>query len=121
MKRRLGLLILKIDNNIIYIMVQITKIERSNRLSKRFKAVMDNQEEYHFGQENSDGTHPITYIDGASKEKRDNYIKRHLGNKTENQLINNLVPSPSLFSMYLLWNTNSLENNIKILNGIFKK
>lgn len=102
-------------------MVQIIKIDRSNRLQKRFKVILDNDKEFHFGQEFSDGTHPQTYIDGASREKRDNYIKRHLGNKTENQLINNLVPSPSLFSMYLLWNTNSLENNIKILNGMFKK
>jgi hypothetical protein len=102
-------------------MVQITKIERSNRLSKRFKVILDNGKEFDFGQEFADGTHPITYIDGASKEKRDNYIKRHLGNKTESQLINNLIPSPSLFSMYLLWNTNSLQNNIKILNDMFKK
>jgi len=102
-------------------MVQIIKINRSNKLGKRFKVILDNGEEYHFGQEFSDGKHPTTYIDGASKDKRDNYIKRHLGNKTENQLINNLVLSPSLFSMYLLWNTNSLENNIKILNGMFKK
>jgi hypothetical protein len=39
----------------------------------------------------------------------------------EKQLIDNLVPSPSLFSMYLLWNTNSLQNNVKILNDMFKK
>jgi hypothetical protein len=102
-------------------MVQIIKIDRSNRLGKRFKVILDNGGEYHFGQEFSDGTHPITYIDGASKDKRDAFIKRHLGNKTESQLINNLIPSPSLFSMYLLWNTNSLQNNIKILNDLFKK
>ena len=102
-------------------MVQIIKIDRSNRLTKRFKAVMNNGDEYHFGQAFPDESHPITFIDGAPKKRRDAYIKRHLGNKTENQLINNLIPSPSLFSMFLLWNTNSLENNIKILNGMFKK
>jgi len=102
-------------------MVQIMKIDRSNRLGKRFKVILDNGEEYNFGQSFPDESHPITFIDGASKEKRDAYIKRHLGNKTENQLINYLVPSPSLFSMYLLWNTNSLQNNIKILNDMFKK
>ena len=79
---------------------------------------MDNQEEYHFGQEFSDGTHPITYIDGATKEKRDNYLKRHMGNKIEAKLIQNLVPSPCLFSFYILWNTNSLNENIKILNKL---
>ena len=97
------------------------KIDRSNRLGKRFKVILDNGNEYHFGQEFHDEKHPITFIDGAPREKRDNYIKRHLGNKTENQLINNLVPSPSLFSMYLLWNTNSLQNNIKILNDMLRK
>jgi hypothetical protein len=102
-------------------MVQIIKIDRSNRLTKRFKVILDNGKEYNFGQAFPDEKHPITFIDGASKEKRDAYIKRHLGNKTESQLINYLVPSPSLFSMYLLWNTNSLENNIKILNDMFKK
>ena len=102
-------------------MIQIMKIDRSNKLGKRFKVILNNGEEYNFGQEFSDGKHPQTYIDGASKEKRDNYIKRHLGNKTENQLINNLVPSPSLFSMYLLWNTPNIDENIKILNGMFKK
>ena len=101
--------------------IQIMRIDRSNRLGKRFKVLLNNQEEYHFGQEFSDGTHPITFIDGAPKEKRDAYIRRHLGNKTENQLINNLVPSASLFSMFLLWNTPSLSENIKILNGMFKK
>lgn len=99
-------------------MVQITKIERSNRLSKRFKAILDNGQEFHFGQEFADNTHPITYIDGASKEKRDNYLKRHLGNRIEANLIQNLIPSPSLFSFYLLWNTNSLNENVKILNKL---
>jgi len=102
-------------------MIQIMKIDRSNRLGKRFKVILDNGNEYHFGQEFHDEKHPITFIDGAPREKRDNYIKRHLGNKTENLLINNLVPSPSLFSMYLLWNTNSLQNNIKILNDMLRK
>ncbi len=102
-------------------MVQIMKIDRSNRLGKRFKVILDNGNEYNFGQEFHDEKHPITFIDGASKEKRDAYIKRHLGNKTENHLINNLVPSPSLFNMYLLWNTKSLQNNIKILNDMLRK
>ena len=100
-------------------MVQIIKIERSNRLTKRFKAVMDNGDEFHFGQKFGDGTHPITYIDGATKEKRDNYLKRHLGSKIEAKLIQNLIPSPSLFSYYLLWNTNSLNENVKLLNKLF--
>ena len=100
-------------------MVQISRIEKSNRLTKRFKVILDNGEEYHFGQVFADDTHPITYIDGATKEKRNNYLKRHLGNKIEANLIQNLIPSPSLFSYYLLWNTPSLNENVKILNKLF--
>ena len=100
--------------------MKIIKIERSKRLSKRFKVILDNGEEYHFGQEFSDGSHPITYIDGATKEKRDNYLKRHLGNKIEANLIQTLTPSPSLFSYYLLWNTPSLNENVKILNKLWR-
>jgi hypothetical protein len=43
-----------------------------------------------------------------------------MANKTELNLITNLVPSPSLFSDYLLWNTPNLDENIKILNELFK-
>jgi hypothetical protein len=100
-------------------MVQIIKIERSNRLTKRFKVILNNGDEFHFGQKLGDGSNPITYIDGASKEKRDNYIKRHLGSKIEAKLIQNFIPSPSLFSYYLLWNTNSLNENVKFLNKLF--
>lgn len=100
-------------------MVQIVKIERSNRLSKRFKVILDNGEEYHFGQVFADDSHPITYVDGATKEKRNNYLKRHFANKIEANLIQNLIPSPSLFSYYLLWNTNSLNENVNILNKLF--
>jgi hypothetical protein len=101
-------------------MVQILKLERSNKLGKRFKVILDNGQEFHFGQEFPDGTHPTTFIDGASVNKKNNYIKRHIGNRTEAKLIQNLVPSPSVFSLYLLWNTNSMSDNIKILNGIWK-
>jgi len=34
---------------------------------------------------------------------RANYWKRHLANRTEDERITNLVPSPALFSAMLLW------------------
>jgi hypothetical protein len=33
--------------------------------------------------------------------------RRHLGNKKEKYLIDHLIPSPSLFSYYLLWGDGS--------------
>jgi hypothetical protein len=107
----------KINNNN---MTQIIKIEKSNRLTKRFKAFFDDGKEINFGQEFSDGTHPQTYIDGASKEKRDAYIKRHISNKIEYELITNLIPSPSLLSMYILWYSPDINYNIEYLNSLIK-
>jgi hypothetical protein len=52
---------------------------------------------------------------------RDNYRKRHLGNKIESNLINNLIMSPSLLSYYLLWGPyTELDENIKFLNNLMK-
>jgi hypothetical protein len=99
--------------------MKIIKIEKSNRLTKRFKAYFDDGKEINFGQEFSDGTHPQTYIDGASKEKRDSYIKRHISNKLEYELITNLIPSPSLLSMYILWFSPDINYNIEHLNSLF--
>jgi len=97
-------------------MVQIIKVEKSKRKDKKLVPILDDGKEINFGLEGS-----ITYTEGATKEKRDNYLKRHLGNKTEKHLIENLIPSPSLLSYMLLWNTPSLNENIKILNGLWKK
>jgi len=64
-----------------------------------------------------------TYIDGdRTNKERENYLKRHLANKTENTLISNLIPSPSLLSAYLLWGpTKNFETNVKELNKLWKK
>ena len=91
--------------------MKILKVEKSERKGKKMKAVLDNGKEIRFGQDGSE-----TYVEGAPKAKRDNYWKRHLGNTTEKNLIENLIMSPSLLSAYVLWNTPSLEKNIRILN-----
>lgn len=97
-------------------MVQIEKVEKSNRKNKKLKAILSDGKEVHFGLEGS-----FTYTDGATKEKRDSYLKRHMGNKIEKHLIENLIISPSLLSAYILWNTNDIDKNVKILNDLLKK
>jgi hypothetical protein len=54
------------------------------------------------------------------------YVKhieaRHYGNDTERKLIDNLVPSPSLFSYYILWGpSTSIEANVKYLNSLWRR
>ena len=87
---------------------------------KRFRAYIIRKnrrtEYYDFGLDGGK-----TFIDGRTEQERANYIARHLGNKTEEQLINNLTPSPSVLSMYLLWGkSRNLETNVKYLNNLWK-
>ena len=91
--------------------MKILKVVKSDKKDKKLKALLDNGKEIDFGSDVSQ-----TYVEGASKEKRDNYLKRHLANPIEKRLIQNNVMSPSLLSAMLLWNTQSLEKNIEILN-----
>ena len=98
--------------------MKIVKIIKSPVKNKRFRLYMDDDKYYDFGLEN-----PVigTYIDHKDKKIRENYRKRHLGNKRECELISYLIPSPSLFSYYLLWGDNeNLNDNINMLNNMFK-
>lgn len=94
--------------------MKIVSLEKSNRKDKKYVVLLDDGKSYHFGLKNA-----ITYVEGATKQKRDAFLARHLNNPLEKKLIENLVPSPALFSVYLLWNTPSLEDNVKILNRLF--
>ena len=95
----------------------IINIKKSNKLFKRFQVEMDNNKKYDFGLKNG-----RTYIDDRTIEERENYKKRHLANKIEKHLIENLIPSPALFSYYLLWgDSKDLNTNIKHLNNLWKK
>jgi hypothetical protein len=96
--------------------MKIISLEKSTRKDKKYKVVMSDGKEYHFGLKDS-----TTYTEGASKQTRDAFLARHTNNPLEKKLIENLVPSPSLFSVYLLWNTPSLEKNVKILNRLLSK
>jgi hypothetical protein len=94
--------------------MQIIKIEASPLKNKRYRVYLDNGLNYDFGLKNGS-----TYIDHKDAIKRTNYLKRHMANKIESKLIKNLVPSPSLFSAYLLWGkSTNLKDNIDYLNNL---
>ena len=94
---------------------------------KRYRATIlkhDNTKQYiDFGLK--DG---VTYIDKLpngiplrTNQERKNYLTRHLANKKEKYLIENLIPSPSLLSATLLWGpSRSLEKNVELLNKLWK-
>jgi hypothetical protein len=57
-----------------------------------------------------------------TKKNEQHYWARHLGNATEYKLITNLVPSPSLFSAYILWGIYpDIEKNINYLNQLWRE
>jgi hypothetical protein len=91
--------------------MKILKVVKSERKDKKLKAILENGTALNFGSKLSK-----TYIEGATKQKRDNYMKRHLGNPIEKKLIQNNILSPALLSARLLWNTPSLEKNLYLLN-----
>jgi hypothetical protein len=93
----------------------IVQITNSPIAHKRYRVKMDNGKTYDFGLDTGK-----TYIDHHNKTIRKNYWLRHLGNPTERKLIQNLVPSPSLFSAMLLWGSKpSLKENARLLNNMW--
>lgn len=96
--------------------MKIVSITDSPVKTKRFQVVMDNGRKYNFGLKGGS-----TYIDHKDNKKRKAYWARHYANKAEAQLIDNLIPSPALFSAYLLWGESTdLDENIDILNDMFR-
>ena len=94
----------------------IIEIKNSDLKDKKYMAIMDNGKIIHFGSKYSQ-----TYLDHQDDKKRENYLKRHMANKTEKYLIENNIPSPSLFSAKLLWSGPNLEENIINLNKLLKR
>lgn len=91
----------------------IVKLQASPLKMKRYRVALQDGRTFDFGLKGGQ-----TYIDHKDEKKREAYRKRHLGNATENKLINALVPSPSLFAYYLLWGPYpDLQKNINYLNG----
>lgn len=94
----------------------IVRLQKSPVKTKRFRVVMDNGKKYDFGYLGA-----YTYLDGADDKIRSAYRARHYANKTEKELIDNLVPSASLFSYYLIWGeSRDINENIKTLNAKWK-
>jgi hypothetical protein len=57
-----------------------------------------------------------TFIDHNNEALRLAYLARHTANKSEKDLIENLIPSPALFSANLLWGPNkTLGENVAAL------
>ena len=99
--------------------MEIIEIKELHGKRKKYTLIISEYgklKKYQFGQPNG-----LTYINGASNQVKDNYWKRHLANKTEYYRISNLIPSPALFSAYILWNTPNIIKNIEILNKMFKE
>jgi hypothetical protein len=95
---------------------KIKSIRASTKRNKRFQVTLVNGDKYDFGLLN-----PVhgTYIDHGDKDLRYRYIMRHYTNPREQTLIDNLIPSPSLYSMYILWGEHKdIKKNIKELNKL---
>ena len=94
--------------------IKIIKIEKSNVENKRYKVTLNNGQTYNFGLDGGQ-----TYIDHHSRRMREAYKARHY--VLEQDLIDTLEPSASVFSYFLLWGpSTSLERNIKTLNKLFR-
>jgi hypothetical protein len=95
----------------------IVSVLPSSRQFKRYVATMDDGRQFHFGLAGAS-----TYIDNGDKKKREAYRKRHYANVVEKQLIDNLVPSSSLFAYKLLWgDSTDINKNIRSLNNLWRK
>ena len=94
----------------------IVSISPSEVKHKRFAIIMDAGKKYNFGLDTGS-----TYIDHHDKQIRDAYKARHYANGIEKELNDNLVPSPSLFSWYILWGPyTNIEKNVRHLNALWK-
>lgn len=94
----------------------IQSLSKSPILFKRWRVTMTDGTHFDFSSDKSE-----TYIDHKDKKLRDAYRARHLSNKSEYELINNIIPSPALFSYYISWgDSTSIIDNIKSLNKLLK-
>lgn len=98
--------------------INIIEIKESPKPYKRFRIKIkegDKIKHFDFGLDTGK-----TYLDHQDTTKRMNYWKRHYANKSEKQLIDNLIPSPALFSARLLWGLYpTLKDNVRELQKDF--
>ena len=67
--------------------MKIIEIKESPKLTERYRVFLDNNSFYDFGLDDGE-----CYLDHGDKEKRSNYLKRYMANKTEFNLITNHHP-----------------------------
>lgn len=100
--------------------IEILELVCSKKPFKRFHIKVregDKIKKFDFGLKDGE-----TFIDHGDTAKRDAYWKRHCGNAKEKQLINNLIPSASLFSARILWgNSKDVFDNLIDLQDEFNK
>jgi hypothetical protein len=94
--------------------VEIVELLPSKTNNKRFEITVqvdDDLYKFQFGDANGS-----TYIDHGDERKQEAYRRRHYANKTEKYRIDNLIPSPALFSWKLLWGDHRdlLDNLIEL-------
>ena len=98
-------------------MIQIINITNSPRKTKRLRVFLSDGSTFDFGLKGAQ-----TYVDEEDQKKRTAYWSRHYSNEKEQFLIDNLEPSPALFSAYILWGFHtSIDDNIRYLNRLFSK
>ena len=90
--------------------MKIIKLEDSHLKTKRFKVYLDDGTHYNFGLKDGE-----TYLDHHDKVKRENYRRRHYNSVKEQPYIKNIIPSPALFSFYLI--ISSVENTVFFCNS----
>ena len=97
--------------------VAIVDVQPSKVKGKRLCAILSNGKKYNFGLDGGQ-----TYLDHHDFNKRSNYRTRHYHNPKETKLLENLTPSNSVLSYYLLWGPHkSLDANIQYLNRLWQK
>ena len=90
----------------------IESIDHSPLKNKRFRTVLSDKRHFDFGLMGAQ-----TFIDHGDFQMRENYRKRHMSNVREKYFIDNYIPSPALFSYYILWGeSKNLETNVTELN-----
>jgi len=96
--------------------MMIERLTKSPRAGKRYRAVFSSGKKIDFGSDVA-----TTFVDGASENKKENYLKRHTANTREAFLIKNKVASPALLAADLLWGkSRSLTKNVAELNRRLK-
>ena len=93
----------------------IVDFQPSHVKGKRYTVTLNNGKVYNFG---LDTGH--TYIDHHDWVKRTNYRRRHYASLKEKPLIEQLTPSPAVFSYYILWGPHTgVQDNIQYLNRLW--